>query len=192
MDFLDAHAEALRGFDELVHRIGRDQWADPTPCTEWTVRDLLGHLVYEQLWAPELLGGATMEQVGDRYDGEQLGDHPVRRWETASRAARRAFEETGRETVHVSFGEIPLADYGWQMTGDLAVHGWDLAVAIGAEYRIGDALAEDLLAELGPQVSGWQGGGIFAAPVATGPDATPSDKLVALLGRDPGLTRAKL
>ncbi|MBN6039344.1 TIGR03086 family metal-binding protein [Amycolatopsis sp. 195334CR] len=192
MDFLDAHAEALRGFDELVHRIGRDQWDDPTPCTEWTVRDLLGHLVYEQLWAPDLLDGATVEQVGDRYDGEQLGDHPVRRWETASRAARRAFEGTGRETVHVSFGEIPLEDYGWQMTGDLAVHGWDLAVAIGAEYRVGDELAEDLLAELGPQVSGWQGGGIFAAPVRTAPDATPSDRLVALLGRDPALTRSAL
>lgn len=192
MDFLDAHAEALRGFDELVHRIGRDQWGDPTPCTEWTVRDLLGHLVYEQLWAPDLLEGATIEQVGDRYDGEQLGDHPVRRWETASRAARHAFEGTARETVHVSFGEIPLEDYGWQMTGDLAVHGWDLAVAIGADYRIGDALAEDLLAELGPQVPGFQGGGIFAAPVETGPDATPSDRLVALLGRDPGLTRSAL
>ena len=55
-------------FDRRVRKIAPEQWALGTPCREWSVRDLVGHLVYEQLWAPELLAGCTTAQVGDRFD----------------------------------------------------------------------------------------------------------------------------
>ena len=63
--------------------IADDQWANPTPDTEWTVRDLVEHLVGEQLWVPLLLGGATIEEVGDRFDGDNLGDDPKTAWSLA-------------------------------------------------------------------------------------------------------------
>ena len=30
---------------DLIDRIAADQWTAPTPCTEWSVRDLVNHLV---------------------------------------------------------------------------------------------------------------------------------------------------
>ncbi|WP_158885688.1 TIGR03086 family metal-binding protein [Amycolatopsis anabasis] len=188
MELLDAHGQALRGFDDLVHRIEPGQWAAPTPCPDWNVRDLVNHLVAEQLWVPHLLAGATLAEIGDRFDGDVLGDDPVAAWEGSAAEARRAWTAPGavRRRVQVTGGEIGAAEYGWQMTVDLAVHGWDLATAIGAPQPIGEELARRLIDEFGPQVESWQGLGIFAPPVKAGEDASAPDRLVALLGRAPG------
>lgn len=187
MELLDAHHTAMNGFDRIVHQVGDDQWSEPTPCTEWNVRMLVNHLVYEQLWAPELLHGATIEDVGDRFDGDVLGDDPVKAWTDAAGEARAVFAEPGAldRRVHVSSGMIPATEYGWQMITDLAVHGWDLATAIGVPHPIEDELAHDLLAQIEPQVESWQGMGIFGPPVEVADDAPAADRLVALLGRRP-------
>jgi uncharacterized protein (TIGR03086 family) len=187
MDLLDAHGQAMAHFDRAVHAVRPDQWQAPTPCTEWSVRKLVNHLVYEQLWAPPLLAGATVAEVGDRFDGDVLGDDPVATWQTASAAARAAFTEPGvlDRDVHVSWGKIPAQEYGWQMTIDFAVHGWDLATAVGLPIALGDELAGAVLAQIEPQVATWQGMGVFAPPVPVAPDADQQTKLVALLGRDP-------
>ncbi len=173
-------------FDRTIHRVGADQWDAPTPCTDWTVRDLVNHLVNEQLWVPHLLGGATLAEVGDRFDGDLLGDDPIGAWEPAAAQARAAWTAPGATgtRVHVSFGQIDASEYGWQMTMDLAVHGWDLAAAIGVPQPIGDELAEALIAEFEPQVEGMQGYGIFAPPVSVSADAPAPKRLLALLGRD--------
>jgi uncharacterized protein (TIGR03086 family) len=185
MDLLDAHGQALDVFDRAVHHIGLGDWDSPTPCTEWTVRDLVNHLVYEQLWVPELLAGKTVAEIGDKYEGDQLHDDPVEAWTTASKTARAALLEPGAldGTVHLSFGETDATEYGWQLTTDLAVHGWDLATAVGATADLGDELATALLAYVEPQ--DWSGSSMFAEPVPVADDADPETRLVSLLGRRP-------
>lgn len=187
MDVLDAHGRGLEVFDRAVQAIGPQDWAAPTPCSEWTVRDLVRHLVYEQLWVPDLLAGASVAEIGDRFDGDQLGDDPVARWRETSRAARRAWLRPGalRRVVHLSRGPTPGEQYCWEMAADLAVHGWDLARALGTDDDIGDDLAVTLLRVVEPVAFLWQGLGIFAPPVPVPADAGPQERLVALLGREP-------
>jgi uncharacterized protein (TIGR03086 family) len=187
VDLLDAHGRALDVFDRTVHETGPGDWRRGTPCTEWSIRDLVNHLVAEQLWVPHLLAGATLDDVGDRYAGDVLGDDPVAVWEQASAAAREAWLSPGavQRTVHVSFGLIPAEEYGWQMTLDLAVHGWDLATALGAPNPVPGELAARLLDMLRPMVEEWQGLGVFDPPVAVSRTASAPTRLVALLGRHP-------
>lgn len=187
MRLLEAHGIAMAGFDGVVHEIHEDQWPHPTPCSEWSVQDVLNHMVSEQLWAPWLLRKYTLAEVGDRFDGWLLGDDPMTAWEQAAAVARAAWIAPGalEGEVYVTSGQIPAETYGWQMTTDLAVHAWDLAAAIGAENPIDDDVARALLAELEPQVGDWQDAGIFAPPVPVAEDAPPATRLVALLGRDP-------
>jgi len=64
---LEAHGRALADFDRLVRAVPADRWDSPTPCAEWSVRDLVEHLVTEQLWVPPLLAGQTIAEVGDRF-----------------------------------------------------------------------------------------------------------------------------
>jgi uncharacterized protein (TIGR03086 family) len=174
-------------FDRLVHKIGPGDWDAPTPCSEWSVQDLLNHLVYEQLWVPGLLAGVSVEQIGSRFEGDQLGDDPVGRWTASSRAARQAWLRPGvlAREVHLSRGATPAEQYCWEMTVDLAVHGWDLAQAIGADHDMGDDLAATLLRVCEPQVTHWQGTGFFDPPVPVAAGADPQTRLVALLGRRP-------
>jgi uncharacterized protein (TIGR03086 family) len=188
MELLAAHGKALAGFDQLAGRINDEDWPKPTPCTEWTVRDLLNHLVYEQLWVPDLLNGATTAEIGDRFDGDVLGDDPVGRWRQTSLAAREAWlaPEALERNVHLSYGTAPATRYGWEMTFDLAVHGWDLARGINAPSALDIELAETLLSRFADQVKEWQGLGIFAPPVPVPDTASAPDRLLGLSGRDPG------
>jgi uncharacterized protein (TIGR03086 family) len=187
MKTVEAYTRALREFDTRVHRVGRNQWDAPTPCTEWSVRDLVNHLTAEHLWAPWLLRGATLAEVGDRYDGDVLGDHPVRTWERAAAGSREAFTAPGAldGRVHVTGGRIAASDYASQMITDLTVYAWDLARGIGDDDRVDEELARHVYDLTAPQADRWQGLGIFAPPVDVPPDAPVQDRLVGMLGRRP-------
>jgi uncharacterized protein (TIGR03086 family) len=87
--------------------------------------------------------------------------------------------------VHLSYGDERAEEYGWQMTTDLAVHGWDLATALGADAGIPDELATALLGYVEPQLAQWSGSSVFAEPVEVPDDAPAPTRLIALLGRQP-------
>src|ERR1700754_4225892 len=95
MELLDAFDRALAEFDHRVHRVPDGRWGAGTPCTDWTVRDLVRHITAEHLWAPSLLRGATLAEIGDRFDGDVLGDDPVGAWEQAGADASLAFHRQG-------------------------------------------------------------------------------------------------
>lgn len=174
---------AIDDFSAKIRAVPPDRWQVPTPCTDWTVRDLVNHMAYEHLWAPHLLHGETLEQVGDRYDGDVLGDDPVAAWNTAAEASRAVWPATDPDSsVHLSSGLNPLSEYAEQMYLDLVVHGWDLARGAGLDDTIDPDAAEQLLAYITPHVGDWPGA--FASPVPTDSD-DPGHRLVALLGRSP-------
>ncbi|GGU84752.1 TIGR03086 family protein [Lentzea flava] len=187
MDLIQAHGLAMTEFDKRVRAIAPDQWALGTPCREWSVRDLVGHLVYEQLWAPELLAGCTVHQVGDRFDHDNLGDDPLVSWVVAAAAAREAWLEPSAlsKRVHVSSGVISAEEYCWQMTTDLAVHAWDLARSIGADEQLDPDLASTVLKYVEQNVDQWSGTSMFDSPVPVAPDADDQTRLIGLLGRKP-------
>lgn len=187
MDTLDAFDRAFREFDSRVHDVADGQWTHGTPCTEWDVRALVNHLTGEHLWAPELLRGATLAEVGDRFDGDVLGADPVAAWERATTASTAAFHTAGAldGTVHTSAGPTAATEYAWQMIGDLTVHAWDLAKGIGADTRLDPELARAVYDSMAPNAESWQGYGIFGPPVDVPADAPIQDRLVALLGRTP-------
>lgn len=187
MKLLDAFDTAMNEFDRRVHRVRPNQWSSPTPCTEWSVRDLVNHLTSEHLWAPWLLRGATMAEVGGRFDGDVLGEDPVAAWERAAADSQEAFHsDTAPDArVDTSGGPIPVAEYEWQMTSDLTVHAWDLARGIGDDDTLDEELVLAVHEHIEPQIGHWQGLGIFEPPVKVPASARPQDRLVALLGREP-------
>ncbi|AZM56675.1 TIGR03086 family protein [Streptomyces sp. WAC 01529] len=183
---LDRHGEALALFTDRVHAIRADQWDAPTPCTDWSVRDLVNHLTSEQLWVPPLLrDGATVADVGDGFDGDMLGPDPVASWDTAATASRAAFREPGalERSVHLSFGDTPAIFYCAQMTTDLVVHAWDLSRAIGAEETLPRGLVDFSVREISPYAAELEKSGLFDPPVEPPPGADAQTKLLCLVGR---------
>ncbi|MFJ9584317.1 TIGR03086 family metal-binding protein [Streptomyces acidicola] len=180
--------EALDLFGVLAHSVRDDQWEAGTPCVEWTVRDLVNHLVSEQLWAPPLvLHGCMIEEVGDTFDGDMLGSDPAASWDTAARATHEAFTAPGAldRTVHLSHGDTPAANYCGQMVADLVVHSWDLSRAIGADERLPDGLLQFTVREVTPYAAELAKSGQFAEPVEPPLGSDVQTKLLCLLGRRP-------
>ena len=122
------HRRASDWFDSNVQQIADHQWDGSTPCTEWDVRALVHHLVYEQLWIPPLLEGQTIEQVGQRFEGDILGDDPKGAWRDATEDAFAAVGEDGamERTVALSRGGTPANEYIGEMMVDHLIHSWDL------------------------------------------------------------------
>jgi uncharacterized protein (TIGR03086 family) len=172
-------------FDELVQQVRDDQWTNQTPCTEWDVRALVRHIVYEDLWAPPLFEGQTIEQVGDRFEGDILGNDPKAAWEQASKAAVAAVEEDGamERTVHLSWGDEKGEEYTSQLLLDHVVHGWDLARGIGADDRLDPQLVEECYARWKDRQEMVREAGVFGDQQAVENNADTQTKLLALLGR---------
>ena len=88
----DLYRRTVDGWADLVGRVGADQWSLPTPCEDWTVRDLVNHVTGESLWAVPLVDGQTIEEVGDRFDGDVLGGDPVATALAAAEEARASVQ----------------------------------------------------------------------------------------------------
>ena len=184
MDEALAFRRASEGFVQRAAAVGAAQWSAATPCTEWDVRALVNHVAGEFLWVPEMMAGRTVADVGDRLDGDVLGGDPLRTLGEAQRAAATAFEEPGAlsRIVHLSFGDVPAADYAKQMAIDSVIHSWDLARGTGGDEQLDAELVEMAYAELETSAGDWRAAGVF------GPERTPADgsnqaRLLALTGR---------
>ena len=72
-DLIELHGRCGRRFAALVAGVGPGQWHDPTLCSQWDVRTLVHHLLYEQRWVPPLFEGLTIEQADGWFEGDLLG-----------------------------------------------------------------------------------------------------------------------
>ncbi|MFC9812559.1 TIGR03086 family metal-binding protein [Streptomyces virginiae] len=183
---LERHAEALRLFGERVRAVRADQWGAPTPCTEWTVRDLVNHVTGEQLWIPPLVTeGRTVEELGDAFSGDVLGHDAVAAWDRASGAAHAAFAASGAldRTVRLSYGPALGSAYCSELTADCVVHTWDLCRGIGVDDRLPDTLVEFSVKEVMPYADGLAASGMYAEPVDVPPGADAQTRLLAMVGR---------
>lgn len=175
-------------FDAPIRGVRPDQWTAPTPCAEWNVRQLVNHVVVEDLWMPPLLAGQTIAEIGDRFDGDQLGQDPVASWDAAVTAARAAAAQPDAvsRTVHLSYGDESAAEYLMQMFADHLIHGWDLATAIGGDTRLPADLVDACAAWFSEREALFRAGGAIGDRLPVPDDADPQTRLLAAFGRAAG------
>ena len=177
-------ARALEHYGKLVHAVRDDQWHEPTPCSEWDVRVLVNHLVYENLWMPPLLEGKTIGDVGDAFEGDLLGEDPEAAWDRSAEDVRRAVEASPLDrTVHLSYGNASAEHYISELFSDLTIHGWDLARAIGADEMIDPESVGILYDKYKPIEDGLKASGLFGPKVEPPPGADKQTQLLAVFGR---------
>lgn len=188
METNELRAKALQDFSLRVRGLEADQWVAPTPCAEWDVRTLVVHVVSELLWSVELGRGATLEEVGDRFDGDVLGADPVATADAAIEASVATFRGDHAAQIHTSQGLLPAEHYLTQMLTDAVVHTWDLAVASGQDRTVDAAAsrrAYERALEARAEIAAAREVGLFGPQVPVPDDASDLDKLLGLLGRDP-------
>lgn len=181
---VELYLRALDEFDRRMQEVDEDQWANPTPCSEWTVRDLVNHVTAEDLWVPPLLEGKTLEEVGDRFEGDVLGDDPKAAWSKAKEEAASAAEAASLDrSVHTSMGPMPAHTYLGQTFGDHIIHAWDLARGIGGDDRLDAELVAECDRSMRPHAAMIRSSGVFGDHVDPPADADAQTRLLALVGR---------
>jgi uncharacterized protein (TIGR03086 family) len=174
---------ALEQTGAIIARVRPDQASAPTPCTEWTVRQLVNHVVHD-------VQGFTLQAQGGRFassDADIIGDDWVTAYDRAAQGLRAAWREPGalERTVKMPFGELPASWQVGQHYTDLAVHAWDVARATGHSPEL-DAAIVDAALDWGQQSLKPEFRGQAFGPEVKVPSNAPTyDRLVAFFGRDP-------
>jgi uncharacterized protein (TIGR03086 family) len=190
---IDHTAAALRMAD-LVAGVPESSLGDPTPCSEYTVADLLDHIVgftrgltlaaRKQLDpdSPPPAPGAAANLVADWREvlpGEV-------------RALAEAWKEPGAFEGQSRAGglDLPTEVVAGVALEELVVHGWDLAVATGQAFEASPAdlaLTEGFLSQF--QSPDAPVGGAYAPPRSQPAGAPDLARVIGLSGRDPAWTR---
>lgn len=165
------------GFTERLRAVGPDDWSRPTCCERWDVTSLVDHAIGAQRMVPKALGASG--------DIDMTGDDLARVWDTVRVAADRALSAPGAldQVIQLPFGQMPAKEGFGFPTGDLLVHSWDLARAIGADDRLLAEACAVVYAKLEPLDEVIRAPGFFGPKLepATGADA--QDTLLAFVGR---------
>jgi len=185
IDLAEAHVRALAATGRIVAAVADDQWDAPSVCDEWTVRELVNHVVAGNLWVAPLVEGQTIEQVGDRYDGDLLGDDPAAAYDASVPSAAAAFQADGAmdAPVAVSYGPVPGSIYCGHRFLDVLVHGWDIAASTGQSTALDPELVEAALEVAEPQIELLVASGMFGTRAEVAAGAPEEERLLAMLGR---------
>jgi uncharacterized protein (TIGR03086 family) len=181
----EQHRKALDATGRIVRGIDAAHLASSTPCDDYDVRGLLSHVVSGNLWVEPLVAGKTIEEVGDRYDGDVIGDDPGAAYDASARIAGDAFERPGamEVPVAVSYGPVPGEVYAGHRFIDVLIHGWDLAVATGQNTALDPELVETCWEIVRPQQDLLRGSGAFGNEIEVPDSADSQTRLLAVLGR---------
>ncbi|MDR1808482.1 MAG: TIGR03086 family protein [Propionibacteriaceae bacterium] len=177
-DFLAAVAWAVA----RAEAVGAEQFAWPTGCAGWTVRDVVKHCAD----VAGLVGGRFGSPARPPLAAD-APDDDVRQAFTAAAAALPglladdavlALEVTGPG------GILPAARFLGLFTGEFLVHGWDIAAATGQDAEApADVAARSLEFERAAVPAEGRNARAFGPVVEVSPDAGPTRQLAAWLGR---------
>lgn len=184
---LETLATANAHFRSLVGQVRDEQLDGPTPCPDWQVRDLLAHVSVGNRWASLLLAGAEPGPAMGQAQAVPRPDDRLAAFDADTAAQADAFagaEPSG--VVHHFIGDVPAWQFLGMRTGDVLIHSWDLARAIGADERLPEPLVQAGLAMYGPRADQLAATGMFGRGAEGAPEpADDQQRLLHLTGRRP-------
>jgi uncharacterized protein (TIGR03086 family) len=151
-----------------------------TPCAEWSVRELLEHMI-------GVVDGIGHAVAGDEPSAFTLGDDPAAQFAASSTASMAAWRSPGVLEREIDSRPGPMP--GRMLAGinllDTAAHTWDLAVATGQPPELPESVAVAALEAREQIVTAELRPGRFDPEQAVPEGASPTDRLTAFLGRPP-------
>lgn len=184
---MEQYRRALDGFDAVLAAVPAQAWDAPSMCSEWTVRDVAGHVVWAQrqlrAWAAGEQDPPRAGAPGSPHPGELTGDDPVATWRAARAESVPALtgEALGRTTSITGIGDVPLIAVLPLVITDTVAHTWDIGHALGLDVTIESRLVDVAF--------DWARDYVVRRPGFFGPELTPpgdadaQTRLLAYLGR---------
>jgi uncharacterized protein (TIGR03086 family) len=192
-EIADRYRRRADDFARKIANVHPDQWSNPSPCAGWTARDVVAHIVdmhgvmqrplnREPRTAPAVTDDAAGAFAAARADVEAVLDDP-------DLAHTQCETPSGTMTAAQQIDEV--------VSDDLVLHGWDLARATGQRETIDPedvdrlwastrAIPADLMEKYRTPGAFGPGIEVYGAEVPVPESAPLQDRLLGLVGRDPG------
>jgi uncharacterized protein (TIGR03086 family) len=174
----DRYRRRADAFEALITGTASERWDSPTPVDGWLARDVVVHVV-------DFSGQVLRERVGmPDVPAFADSDDPETAFHTVRQLVQDVLDDPATAPEIASYLDLSVSF-------DLPQHGWDLAMATGQDPTIDPAEVQLLWSSLSgePHVWEWQReNGWYAAPIAVPEDASLQDRVLGLIGRDPGWT----
>ena len=164
--------QTAQKWTEVAGQLTDDDWAKPTTCEEFTVRQLVDHVLHWQAMGGGILGAGT--EAGAT-------------WDEIRPALAGALENPANlEGTSEAFGGMPKQQILGLLITDLLLHSWDLARSIGADETLPPAAVDAAMMGLSRMPEEMLRGGTMFGPAIDVPEsASAQDKLIAFSGRRP-------
>jgi uncharacterized protein (TIGR03086 family) len=180
-EIADRYRRLSDRFAERIAAVGSDQWDRPTPCDDWSARQLVEHVVASQGMFLGFIGREAPPPL-------PVAEDAVKAWDAARSEIQGALDdpEVATQEFDGYFGRSTFeAAVDRFLNFDLVVHGWDLARATGQDERIDP---DDLRRiDEGARAFGdaMRGPGAFGPAVEPPEGADEQQRVLAVLGRRP-------
>jgi uncharacterized protein (TIGR03086 family) len=178
---------AGQAIDLLVHaveRISPESWDHPSNLDGWSVRELIGHATGSAAKIVALVADQPL-WAGPSKPQDWVCEDPAAKLRELATRLEEALPAADFDAMRTSpQGEVPLRRALTFPVSDVAIHSWDVQRSLGRPAE----LPEDLLGlcralvESMPQEALRRPGG-FGPAQPFPPDATPTSRLMAYLGR---------
>ncbi|MFO7691174.1 MAG: hypothetical protein R6W83_11595 [Cryobacterium sp.] len=193
--FLQADA-ALRS---VIDRLTPEQLELPAPA-EWTrvshplLRDIIVDHARDEAWVPAVLAGRTIEEVGENFptnllgdeapSDDPLGDYLINKYDRLNDIAAASVREdlNPERIVHLSYGDYPVGDYLLHASCYRAFQAWSIARFVGLDFELSAELVDSLWEQVVPQIDDLRALGVFGPPVEVPGGSGREIKLLGLAG----------
>jgi len=183
---IDLYQGAVDGMLPTLSAVKADQLTASTPCTEWSVQNLITHNIKIADFAHGIISGNQSGinpfEVGDPLPSEGARDAF---FSGTSKVLEFLKSSDLDQVIETPFGPLPISSFIMFPTLDIVIHQWDLSKGIGGNAGIDAGLAEACYGALQMGVEGGRAQGAFGAEVTVPISATIQNKLLALSGRTP-------
>jgi uncharacterized protein (TIGR03086 family) len=185
MDILTTLERSANATATVARGVRPNQFDSPTPCSEWTVEELMNHLI------------GSLEYFKARGEGKTPGplhpaprttyDQTVEHLQNLTVATAEAWRRPGAldQSIDTGARSMPGSAMVTIIASELLTHGWDLAKATGQQMPADDVDVDQVLRGMKRSLKPEARQPSFGPEVQPPPDARPIDQLAAFLGRTP-------
>jgi uncharacterized protein (TIGR03086 family) len=182
-EIIERWKHLTEAFGQRLDAVRDDQWDSPTPCTDFTVRQLVTHVIDVQRMVPKGLGASGAIDTPN-------GDDLKATWKAVRSAALDTCSVEGalaRDIDSPLGGKMPAGQFfGGPACADILIHTWDLARAIGADEKLDEDACRLTLGLLQAAPAEFiRQPGRFAAAIEPPAGADIQTQLLCFAGRRP-------
>ncbi|MEO6472015.1 MAG: maleylpyruvate isomerase family mycothiol-dependent enzyme [Aeromicrobium sp.] len=166
-------------FDQTVASV--EAWDAPSPCDEWTARDVLEHVLSSEVDFPGKVGLTFQRSI-------DLSNDPLGAWREVRDGMQAILDDPAKASLtYEAFGaQTSLADSVDRfICFDLIFHRWDIGRAAGLPIEIAAADIAASNAFLDAMGSMFYDYGASKPAIPIDESASDQDKVLGRVGRDP-------